>query len=75
MSDAVIAQIVKQTEALPANLQRQVLDYVRKLITSAQRGIPGEKLLRFAGMIPADDLQLIRQAIEDDCEQVDWHEW
>jgi hypothetical protein len=75
MSDVVIAQIVQQTETLPANMQRQVLDYVNKLIASAQRGIPGEKLLRFAGIIPADDLQLIRQAIEDDCEQVDWHEW
>ena len=75
MSDVLISQIVQQTETLPANMQRQVLDYVNKLIASGQRGIPGEKLLRFAGVIPADDLQLIRQAIEDDCEQVDWHEW
>lgn len=75
MSEVLISQIVQQTETLPANMQRQVLDYVNKLIASGQRGIPGEKLLRFAGVIPADDLQLIRQAIEDDCEQVDWHEW
>jgi hypothetical protein len=75
MSDAVITQIVQQTEALPANLQQQVLDFVRELAAFVQRGVPGEKLLRFAGMIPADDLQLMRQAIEDDCEQVDWHEW
>ena len=75
MSDAVITQIVQQAETLPADLQRQVLDYVRKLTAFAQHGIPGEKLLRFAGVIPADDLQLIHQAIEDDCEQVDWHEW
>jgi hypothetical protein len=75
MSDVLIAQIVQQTETLPARVQRQVLDYVSKLIASGQRGIPGEKLLRFAGVMPAVDLQLIRQAIEDGCEQVDWHEW
>jgi len=75
MSEAVIAQIVQQTEMLPANLQQQVLDFVRELAAFVQRGVPGEKLLRFAGMIPADDVELMRQAIEDDCEQVDWHEW
>ena len=64
MSDAVIAQIVQQTEALPANLQQQVLDFVRELAAFVQRGVPGEKLLRFAGMIPADDVELMRQAIE-----------
>ena len=75
MSDAVITQIVQQTEALPANLQQQVLDFVKELAAFVQHGVPGEKLLRFAGMIPADDVELMRQAIEDDCEQVDWHEW
>ena len=75
MSDALIAQIVQQAEILPANLQQQVLDFVKELAAFVQRGVPGEKLLRFAGMIPADDLELMRQAIEDECEQVDWHEW
>jgi hypothetical protein len=75
MSEMVIAQIVQQTETLPADLQQQVLDYVKKLIATARRGTPGQDLLRFAGMIPAEDLRVMRQAIEDDCEQVDWHEW
>lgn len=74
MSDAVIAQIVRQTASLPGNLQQEVLDYVNELKASVQRGVPGEKLLRFVGTIPADGLQLMRQAIDDDCEQVDWHE-
>ncbi|MHC5932631.1 hypothetical protein [Nostoc sp.] len=33
-----------------------------------------EQLLRFAGSIPTDDIQLIREAIEQDCEQVDTNE-
>ncbi|WP_179197944.1 hypothetical protein [Nostoc sp. T09] len=32
-------------------------------------------LLRFAGSIPPEDLQLMREAIEQDCEQVDINEW
>ncbi|MFQ4142520.1 hypothetical protein [Chlorogloeopsis sp. ULAP02] len=35
------------------------------------RGVPGRQLLRFAGAIPQDDIQLIREAIEHNCEQVD----
>ncbi|WP_256678104.1 MULTISPECIES: hypothetical protein [Fischerella] len=38
-------------------------------------GTPGEQLLRFAGSIPPDDLQEIREAIEQDCERVDINEW
>jgi hypothetical protein len=74
MSDAVIVQVIQQMETLPANLQQQVLDYIKRL-KAWQRGVSGEKLLRFVGIIPPDDLQVMRQAIEDDCEQVDWHEW
>lgn len=38
-------------------------------------GTPGEQLLRFAGSIPPDDLQEIREATEQDCERVDINEW
>lgn len=57
-------------ENLPANLQQQVLDFIKKLTTSVYRGIPRKKLLRFAAAIPPDDLEKMSQAIED-CEQVD----
>jgi hypothetical protein len=39
------------------------------------RGTPGQQLLRFAGSIPLDDLQLMGEAIEQDCERVDIDEW
>jgi hypothetical protein len=32
-------------------------------------------LLGFAGVIQPDDLDRMRQAIEEGCEQVDVHEW
>ena len=37
-------------------------------------GVPGQQLLRFAGAIPLDDIQLMRQAIEEGCERVDTNE-
>lgn len=41
----------------------------------ARSGVPGRQLVRFAGAIPPDDLQLMQQAIEADCERVDANEW
>ena len=53
-------------------LQRQVLEFDRSLVKVEVRGTPGQQLLRFAGSIPSDDLQLMREAIEQDCERVDY---
>ena len=39
------------------------------------RGVPGKTLLRFAGTIPADDLDLMERVIEEECEQVDADGW
>jgi len=35
------------------------------------RGVPGTTLLKFAGAIPKEELRLIEQSIDDDCERVD----
>jgi hypothetical protein len=53
-------------ESLPDHLQQQVLDFVKELNASVPRGVPGYRLLRFAGMIPPDDLELMTEAIEQD---------
>ena len=60
---------------LPLGQQRQVLDFPRALATARARGVPGQKLLRFAGTIEPEDLSLISQAIDEDCERVNAHEW
>jgi hypothetical protein len=75
MSNAVITQVVEQLETFPDNLQRRVLVFVEALRATVQPGIPGKLLLRFAGAIPLNDLQLMGQAIEAGCEQVDPNGW
>jgi len=75
MNIPIIDEVVEQLKVMPQNLQWQVLEFVRALVNTEVRGTPGQQLLRFAGSIPPDDLQLMRVAIEQDCEQVDVDEW
>jgi len=68
-------EIVEQLNALPYELQRQVLDFARALALSAPKGVPGKQLLHFAGAIQKDDLQAMAQAIEASCERINLDEW
>jgi len=68
IKDALVAQI----DRLPYDLQLRVLDFAKALIP---KGVQGKSLLRYEGTIPADDLQLISKAIEENCERVDVSEW
>lgn len=49
----------------PYEIQWRVFELTRALAMSVPRGVPGPQLLRFAGAISLDDLQLMRQAIEE----------
>ncbi len=60
---------------MPEGSQKQVLEFAKTLNHSAIRGVPGSQLLRFAGTITSDDIALMREAIEQDCEQVDINDW
>jgi hypothetical protein len=75
MNMPIIDEVVEQLRVMPQHLQWQVLEFVRSLVKVEVRGTPGSQLLRFAGSIPSDDLQLMREAIEQDCEQIDVDEW
>ena len=75
MDTSVKNKLLEQLDALPYELQRKVLDFAQALVLSAPRGIPGKKLLHFAGAIPASDLQLMSDAIEAESEKIDWDEW
>jgi hypothetical protein len=75
MDISILEQVIEQLKVMPQDLQWQVLEFARALAGSTIQGVPGWQLLRFAGAIPADDIQLMRSAIEQDCEQVDTDEW
>lgn len=67
--------IAKQLDHLPPELQRQVLDFAQALAKSFPKGVPGKQLLRFSGIMEAEDIQAMSQAIEASCERVDVNEW
>lgn len=75
MNTFIMDKVIEQLKTLPYELQRRVLEFTRALALSAPQGVSGQQLLRFAGTIPPDDLQQMREAIEQGCEQVDANEW
>jgi hypothetical protein len=75
MSALVVDKVIEQLRVLPTELKWRVLEFTRALTVSAPHGTPGRQLLVFAGAIPAADLSLIRQTIEEGCERVDADEW
>lgn len=75
MNISIIDKVVEQLKVMPQHLQWQVLEFVQTLVEAEVSGTPGRQLLRFAGSISSDDIQLMREAIEQDCEQVDINEW
>ena len=42
---------------------------------SRPRGVSGKSLLHFAGSINKTDLQLMKEAIDNDCGQIDYQGW
>jgi len=75
MSTSIIDEVIEQLSIMPQHLQWQVLEFAQRLVKVEVQGTTGQQLLRFAGSIPPDDLQLMREAIEQGCEQVDIDEW
>ena len=75
MNTSIIDELIEQVKTMPQQQQSQVLDFARKLVKTEIKGTPGQQLLRYAGSIPADELQLMREVIEQGCEQVDVDEW
>ena len=75
VNPAIEKEIHEQLNHLALDQQRQVLEFARALTVSKVRGIPGSALLRFAGVINTEDLDIISRTIEEDCEKVSLNEW
>ncbi|AFY71367.1 hypothetical protein Pse7367_3119 [Thalassoporum mexicanum PCC 7367] len=72
---STIDLVVEQLRDLPEPLQKQVLDYARLLADQKGKSTSGQNLLPLVGSIPDDDLQLMKEAIEQDCERIDFNKW
>lgn len=72
---AVIEDIQEKFGLLPSDSQERLLSLLGSHIDMTCKGTPGRDLLRFAGTIPKEDLILMEQSIERECERVDSSEW
>lgn len=70
-----IEEIVQRLEKLEPWQQKQILNSVLSFLGEPIRGTPGKEMLKFVGLFPPEDLEEIRQAIEEDCGKIDASEW
>ena len=68
-------ELLEQIEKLTPIQQKQVLDFTLELSGELSKRYPGEKLLKLVGTISPEDLEIMKQAIEEGCEQVNKSEW
>ena len=59
MNVSISDKIIEQLNIIPQDLQYQVLEFARNLTKSKIKGVPGKELLKFAGSIPKENLQVI----------------
>jgi hypothetical protein len=75
MGDSIVDRVTDEVRALSPEFQNRVLEFARALAVSEPRGLSGRQLLQFAGKLTLEDAQLMRDAIEKGCENIDSHEW
>ena len=75
MDTPILNRLIEELKVMPVDLQYRVLEFARTLAGSQIHGVPGKQLLNFAGAILPNDIRLMREAIEQGCEQVDIDEW
>lgn len=71
-------RVLDNLDALDRGGKLQVLDFTSELVTGSESRRPRDTraaLLALAGTIPKEDLEEMRQAIEEGCEQVDEETW
>lgn len=62
--------IMDAMENLSLEMQRKLLDYAIKL-QFQDKGIDGKELVKFSGIIDAEDLNEMKKIIEKDCGKID----
>jgi len=69
----ITQQIVLQIERFSPEQQQRVLDFVRSLVRPVGRS--GQEVLHLAGGISPEDLEIMRQVADEECEGIDPDGW
>jgi len=70
-------QLIRSINQLTDEQRLQVLDFVMRLQSKTPPGVSGEEFVRRVNELdfPKEDLEEIRRAIEEGCEQIDRDGW
>ncbi len=74
-NSTTIQEIIKRLKTLSLEQQKQVLNFILELSGEPPKQYPGKNLLQFVGTISPEDLEIMKQAIEEGGEQVNESEW
>ncbi|HEY4613586.1 MAG TPA: hypothetical protein VII11_11440 [Bacteroidota bacterium] len=74
-NSSLLQEITDHLKKLKPEEQQRVLEFTKRLDSSLPHGVTGESLLSFEGAISKNDLELMQQAIEQDCEKVSTDGW
>jgi len=78
MSVSLAHEINQQVTLLSPVQQQEVLGFIHSInssTTKPSKGTQGKDLLKFAGSISPEDIELMKTAIEEGCGQVDPDGW
>lgn len=75
MNNEIISEAAAQMAKLPYKLQERALNFIKELTLPVKSGVPGRNLLKYAGSIPSDDLNIMSDVIKNDCRKIDANEW
>lgn len=79
MYNELVLEATRQITILPYSFQERALQFIKELSKEfarpARTGVSGSTLLKYAGFIAPDDLQIMGDAVENDCNTVDKDEW
>ena len=74
MSDNTLdKQLLNYFHALAKPDQMSVLNYLKSLLNKDRSS--NKNLLKLAGSISPEDIELMEKAIKEDCEKIDKDEW
>ena len=60
-------KLLEEIEKLTPPQQKRVLDFALELSGELSKRYPGEKLIELVGTISPEDLEIMKQAIEEGC--------
>lgn len=75
MREDIEKELHEQLGRMGLDQKRRILEFARALARSAVPGTVGRDITRFAGTIPAENLDAIEAEVEKGCEQVNPNEW